>query len=271
MTVSSDPAPYVRLTAPLSSFIGREAELRQIVDLLNCSRLVTLTGPGGIGKTRLAWEATARAANSVADGTFAVSLAHLQAADQVAPAIMFALGLKDSDDRSPVQTLAGSLCEQRQILLLDNFEHVLDAAPLVVDLLLACPALRILVTSRTPLHIDGEQLFPVPPLELPLPDRSMSKVDIVRTDAITLFVQRTRQHTPDFSVTAENASTIAAICHRLDGLALAIELAAPQLRLFSPQAGPSAATPDRRPAQPAGSPANDALNTGLEPRPLVTG
>ena len=235
MTVATDPAPYVRLTAPLSSFIGRESELRKIVDLLSNSRLVTLTGPGGIGKSRLAWEATERAAGSVSDGTFAVSLAHLQGADQVAPAIMFALGLKESADRSPLQVLASGLYEQRKILLLDNFEHVLDAAPLVVDLLLACPVLRILVTSRTPLHIDGEQLFPVPPLGLPRPGLLISTVDVVKADAIALFVQRARQHTPDFSVTAKDAATIVAICRRVDGLPLAIELAAPQLRLFSPQ------------------------------------
>jgi predicted ATPase/DNA-binding CsgD family transcriptional regulator len=235
MTAPYVSGPRARVTVPLTGFIGREAETRRAVALLSGSRLLTITGPGGIGKTRLALAVAERVLAQFPDGIFQVELARLRDPDQVAPVLVAELGFQLSSDHAPLDVLISRMAGQRAMLLLDNFEHLLDAAWLVGDLLVACPDLTILVTSRVALNVEGEQQYPVPPLDLPAAGNSCSLQDAARAGAVDLFVQRARQHSPDFELTSGNAATVVDICRRLDGLPLAIELAATRLRLFTPQ------------------------------------
>jgi predicted ATPase/class 3 adenylate cyclase/sugar phosphate isomerase/epimerase len=225
--------------------VGREHELRTLVDLLRGdARLVTLTGPGGIGKTRLALQAAADLIDSFADGVFVVSLALVSDASLVAPAIAQTLGVREADGRTATESLVEFLRDRSLLLVLDNFEQVLDAASLVVDLLAACPGVRVLVTSRAVLRLRGEHEFPVIPLTVPAVGRqagdSGARGDLVtwisQYEAVRLFIERARAARPGFSVTNETAPAVAEICARLDGLPLAIELAAARAKILSPQA-----------------------------------
>ncbi len=223
---------------PFSSLVGREQEIRSILDLLRRPHLsiLTLTGPAGTGKTRLALKVAADAESDFADGTVFVSLASITDPALVLPTIAQALGVWDSNVASLPGLLIELLAEKSVLLVLDNFEQIVAAAPVLPPLLSACPGLKILVTSRVVLRITGEQEFPVPPMQLPEKRTDRSFEEIAANESVALFLQRARAINPGFTLTESNASAIVDLCRRLDGLPLAIELAAARVKVLSPQA-----------------------------------
>jgi predicted ATPase/DNA-binding CsgD family transcriptional regulator len=226
--------PLNNLPSPLTSFIGREAEIAEIKQLLlEPSRLVVLTGPGGTGKTRLALQVARELVGYYRDGVWLVGLASLNDPSLVANAIAQTLNLNTSGGVNPVEVLKRSLAHKHILLLLDNFEHLQGASPLVSELLANAPQASILVTSREHLHIYGEQEYPVSPLRLPALLGSENPEQLISYDAINLFVQRARAVQPKFSIDGTQASALVQICVRLDGLPLALELAASQVRVYS--------------------------------------
>ena len=223
----------------LTSFIGRERELIRLQQLLAGRRLLTLTGPGGSGKTRLALELVARVQPAYPDGIYVVSLAPLADPGQVGSTIAAALGLLEVPGEPPVETLARFIRERSVFLLLDNFEHLVPAGPLLVDLLTACPMLTIVVTSREVLRLRGEQTFSVPALSLPANDPRSKNKDALsvasNSEAVRLFVDRAQSVQPSFCLDWSNVEAVADICVRLDGLPLAVELAAARIRYLNPE------------------------------------
>jgi len=227
--------PSSALPLPLTSLIGREQEVAELCTLLSHAevRLLTLTGPGGVGKTRLALHIASEVQEDFDDGGCFVSLAPLQDAGLVLSTIVRALHLQSMETQPPLEYLKASLRERHLLLVLDNFEHVIAASPSLVELLSACPCLKLLVTSRAVLHVRGERSFPVQPLRLPDPLHLAESSVVARAGAVALFIERAREIHPDFALTHETALLVADICRRLDGLPLAIELAAARLKLFS--------------------------------------
>jgi predicted ATPase/DNA-binding SARP family transcriptional activator len=230
--------PAHNLPAQTTPLIGREAELAQLADLLQqpTYRLITLSGPGGIGKTRLALQVAAELLDDFADGVCFVALAPITDPALVVPAIAMALGVQESPAQPLLKSLTVYLRAKQLLLVLDNVEQVSAAAPFIAELLGAASQLTVLVTSREVLCLYGEHEFPVPPLSLPDVRRLPALLDLNQYEAVRLFVARAQAVHPDFAVTDETAPAVAEICQRLDGLPLAIELAAARIRLLSLQA-----------------------------------
>jgi predicted ATPase len=225
------------LPVQLTPLIGREREVATAVRLLRRERvrLVTFTGPGGTGKTRLALQVAVELRDVLVGGVFFVSLASLNDPTLVIPTIARALGIRESMGQPLFARLVEVLQQKPVLLLLDNFEQVVEAAPQVADLLTSCPQLKLLVTSREVLHVRSEHEFAVPPLALPDPAHLPKLAALARTPAVALFLQRAQAARPEFKLTSTNARAVAEICVRLDGLPLAIELAAARMKLLSPQ------------------------------------
>ncbi|MBC6458785.1 BTAD domain-containing putative transcriptional regulator [Actinomadura sp. HBU206391] len=238
--------PRTNIRAQLTSFIGRDEDLKRVGKLLGEGRLVTLTGPGGAGKTRLAMEAAARQTDQSADGVWIVTLAPVTDPAEIPQAVLSVLGLREMalltrarspgavpEALEPLDRLAEALAGKRMLLLLDNCEHLVDAAARLADRLLAdCPGVRILTTSREPLAITGEILWPVDPLALPPQDAGIDEA--AAYPSVRLFTDRATAVRPDFAVTTANAGSVVRICRALDGMPLAIELAAARMRALSP-------------------------------------
>jgi predicted ATPase/DNA-binding CsgD family transcriptional regulator len=227
--------PPNNLPLQLTSFIGREPQIAEVKRLLGTSRLLTLTGAGGSGKTRLALQVASQVVDEYPDGVHFVGLAPVTDLALVVPTVARILGVQELAGQPLIETLKAYLQGKELLLLLDNFEQVVGAAPAVVDLLLAAPDLKVMVTSREPLHLQGEQQYYVPALELPEPNQQVPIEVLSEKEAVILFVERARSVRPDFELTDENAFSVAQICVRVDGLPLAIELAAARIRILSPQ------------------------------------
>src|SRR6266436_3770162 len=230
--------PLWRVPAILTSLVGREQDLAAVCALLSRPemRLLTLLGVGGIGKTRLAIEVAVQMRDRFADGVCLVTLAPISDPNLLLSSIAHELGVQREGMQSLLEVVKAWLRDKHLLLLLDNFEQIVNAAPLVEDLLAACHKLTILVTSREVLRLSAEQLFPVPPLALPDLAQLHEHEDLAQYASVSLFVQRAQAVKPDFKLTRANGRAIAEICVRLDGLPLALELAAARIRLLPPQA-----------------------------------
>ena len=216
-----------------TSFVGREAELDTTEELLRLSRLVTLTGPGGCGKSRLAIRAGAQASGRYADGVWLVELAPVSRPDLVIPAAALALSAREEPGRTLLASVAARLRDAEALLIVDNCEHVIDAAAdMIATLLRGCPRLRILATSQTRLGVPGEATWPVPPLTVPAPDERDPQA-AAEAESVRLFCDRAALASPGFTLTAQNAAAVSDICRQLDGIPLAIELAAARVRALT--------------------------------------
>ena len=241
--------PGTNLRAELTSFVGRDAELRQVAGLVGAHRLTTLTGPGGAGKTRLAVEAARAELGAMPDGVWLVELAPVTDPAEVAPTVLATLGLRDrallrggrqvpapDTAADPLARLAAALSGKQALLVLDNCEHLVAAAAVLADRVLgACPKVRIIATSREPLNITGEVLWPVRPLTLPPAGQAPDPAALTGYASVQLLAQRARAVCPGFEVNPANAADVARICRALDGMPLAIEVAAARLRSMSPE------------------------------------
>lgn len=239
------PSPRPSLPAALTLFVGREDEIASLRDLLQRDhvRLITLTGPGGVGKTRLSLRLAEQLAPLFTDGAVFVPLAAVRDERLVGSAMVSALDVRGNEDKSPEERLVAHLRGREVLLVLDNFEHILGAGPLLTNLLTQCPQVTIIVSSRSPLRLSGERIVVVPPLKLPEAAYSPrgervlpALADLARVEAVQLFLDRAEAAVSDFALTAQNAHAISAICERTNGLPLAIELAAARTSLLSPGA-----------------------------------
>ena len=233
-TTVAEP-PHRQVQVPPTPLIGREREVGEVRGLLcGDARVVTLTGPGGVGKTRLALEVASHITAELPDGALFVTLAPVGDPALVLPTLARALGVSEVGGQPLTETLHSYLQDKRLLLVLDNFEQLLDAAPDVAGLIASCPGLRVLATSRAPLRVRGEHEYPVRPLPVPGLSRLPSVGEVAEAAAVRLFVDRARSSSSAFELTQANAAAVAAICRRLEGLPLAIELAAARIRALSP-------------------------------------
>jgi predicted ATPase/class 3 adenylate cyclase len=225
------------LPTQLTSFIGRGTELAEASGLLQKTRLLTLTGPGGIGKTRLCLQVAAESSRDFPSGAYFIPLSAVRDPELIGSAVAQVLGIPVTGNRLPIDGVVDHLRDKNILLVLDNFEQLLPAgAPLASQLLHAGPGVKLLVSSRAVLHVYGEQEFAVEPLRLPDHKARPGLEQLSQYEAVKLFIERAIAAKPDFQATNENAPSIAGICERVDGLPLAIELAAARVKLFSPQA-----------------------------------
>jgi non-specific serine/threonine protein kinase len=224
------------LPLELTSFVGRRTEVSEVRNLLSAARLVTLTGSGGVGKTRLALRAAWNSRRGFPDGVWLVELADVSDPSLLVEVVAATMGVRDESAERLLEILVGYLSSREPLLVLDNCEHLVDAvAELTETLLRACPDLRVLVTSREPLNVAGEVLLRVSPLTVPDPDREPSLQGLARFDAVTLFADRAAAVVAGFELDEDNKAAVAGICARLEGVPLAIELAAARMRTMSPQ------------------------------------
>jgi len=234
----SSPISGSTLSSPPTPLVGRQQELEELRELLlggSGVRLLTLTGIGGVGKTRLALEVAHKTEGHFPDGIAFVALAPLRDPALVVSTINRSLGLREEQGQSAADALHAYLREKRLLLVLDNFEHLLEAAPEISELIEFCPQIAVVVTSRAPLRARGEQEYPVLPLGLPTSTRSPDPREILRSPSGRLFVERARtRSSPTFELTEGNARSVAAICWRLAGIPLALELAAARVRFLTP-------------------------------------
>jgi predicted ATPase len=222
------------LPTEATTFVGRRRELAEIRKKLTTARLVSLVGPGGVGKTRLAVRAGTDLARGFADGAWLVELGEVSDAALVTDAVLAALDLRDQAAATPMEILVAHLRERRLLLLLDNCEHLLEAAAhLVGEILRSAPDVRVITTSREPLQVPGEYVVPVPPLELPPGDGTEPLVQLQQNEAVMLFTERAAAASGAFEITTSNQAAVVSLCRRLDGLPLAIELAAVRTRVLS--------------------------------------
>jgi predicted ATPase/DNA-binding SARP family transcriptional activator len=231
----TQPAAYTHnLPVELTTFVGRDKERGDVDRLLDSSRLVTLVGPGGVGKTRLSLRVAAQRLDRHPDGVWLIELAGGTAAEHVAAAVASALGLRDEPGRPPTQVVVDQLHTRRLLIVLDNCEHLAEAcAELVASVLRGSTAVHVLATSRIPLRVGGEAVYRVDPLPV-VGLEAMPRDDLAEADAVRLFCERAMDNKPGFDLTERNAGAVARICSRLDGIPLAIELAAARLRHFTP-------------------------------------
>ena len=223
------------LPATLTKFVAREGVLKEVCELLSSTRILTLTGPGGTGKTRLSLAVAESVVEDFPDGAFVIFLSAVEDEMLVASTIAHALGLREEGDLPIESVLRDHIADKKLLLILDNFEQIIGAASVVSDLIAASPGSKALVTSRIPLHVAGEQEYPVPPMSLP-DGADLGSIDVLTEfEALDLFVQRAKAVQPRFELTSENAPAVVEICRKLDGLPLAIELAVARLRLMTPQ------------------------------------
>jgi predicted ATPase/class 3 adenylate cyclase len=222
------------LPAAMSSFIGREDLIREVREALGSTRLLTLTGPGGTGKTRLALEVAHRELPAFADGAWFVDLSSVTDPSVVPTEIAIAAGAERDPGASAIECLEQHLADREVLLVLDNFEQVTEAASTVERLIAQAPGVKVLVTSRAVVSVYGEREYPVPPLRLPEPKAELGA--LTRSEAVSLFLDRARAVRPDFELTEDNGTAVAEICEKLDGLPLAIELAAVRVKVLTPQA-----------------------------------
>jgi len=229
-----DASPPNNLPSELSSFVGREKELAEVERLLENTRLLTLTGPGGCGKTRLALAAAGELLEGFGDGVWLVELASLADPSLVPQAVASTLGVREQPGRLPSETLSDYLRTKEVLLVLDNCEHLIGTSAEVAEALLhSCPELRVLATSREALGITGEVAWPVPSLSLPDLRRLPAVESLLSYGSAHLFVERAAAVKPTFALTEQNAQAVARICYRLDGIPLAIELAAARAKVLS--------------------------------------
>ena len=224
------------LPEPAGALVGRDIELASLVELVRAHRVVTVTGPGGVGKTRLVVELGRRLAPEFLDGVAFVAMADVTERDAFLPALADALDVKEAEGRTLADGLVALVGDRKALVLLDNLEQVVAAAPEVADLVQSCPGLRIVTTSRTPLRIAAERDFALAPLGLPPQSGSESPKSLAAYPSVALFVERGRAARSSFALTTENTDAVGAVCRRLDGLPLALELAAARLRLLTPEA-----------------------------------
>ncbi|HET9493410.1 MAG TPA: helix-turn-helix domain-containing protein, partial [Chloroflexia bacterium] len=244
-TIQAQPAPRPQPRRPQAGalpvsptpIVGREAEVAALREMMRegTHRLISLTGPPGTGKTRLALHVAGEAAGEFRDGVRFVALASITDPDLVPATIARCLGLSEAGGPPIIEQVIQRLSDAEMLLVLDNFEQVVPAGPLVADIMAQVPGCKFIVTSREALHLRGEQIFPVPPLGLPQPPE-IQPAALLSAPAVALFVQRAREIDPSFALTEENAADVAAICYRVEGLPLAIELAAARIAVYPPPA-----------------------------------